>query len=112
MIPIGIRLLFLSFLIITLNIYNINGLPDARPCYDDRTFTSTYINDIIIQLSESFKDDDIARLFNNCWPNTLDTTIYSYDFKNTQDLDSFVITGDIDALWLSLIHISEPTRPY
>ena len=41
------------------------------------------------------QDPDVSILFTNCFPNTLDTTIFAYN-----DTDTFVITGDIDALWL------------
>lgn len=36
--------------------------------------------------------------FNNCFPNTLDTTV-TYSEKNRKP-DTYVITGDIDAMWL------------
>ena len=38
-------------------------------------------------------------MFENCYPNTLDTTV-RYEEKNGKQ-DTFVITGDIDAMWLS-----------
>jgi meiotically up-regulated gene 157 (Mug157) protein len=37
-------------------------------------------------------------MFENCFPNTLDTTV-TYSTKNGRP-DTFVITGDIDAMWL------------
>ena len=37
-------------------------------------------------------------MFENCFPNTLDTTV-RYRVKNGRP-DTFVITGDIDAMWL------------
>jgi len=43
------------------------------------------------------KDPDIAQLFENTFPNTLDTTIRYYD--PDQNL-AFIITGDITAQWL------------
>ncbi len=44
------------------------------------------------------RDEEIAWLFENCFPNTLDTTI---DFEIIDGKpDTFVITGDIDAMWL------------
>jgi len=75
-------------------------LPNGRPNVEDRTFTSTVIDNIITKLTPLFKDGNIATIFSNCFPNTLDTTIANYNFKNENDLDSFVITGDIYALWL------------
>ncbi|CAK5269074.1 unnamed protein product [Mycena citricolor] len=43
------------------------------------------------------KDPDLARLFENTFPNTLDTTV-KY-FNATENL-AFIITGDITAQWL------------
>lgn len=40
----------------------------------------------------------MAWLFENCFPNTLDTTI-DFEMINGKP-DTFVITGDIDAMWL------------
>ena len=41
------------------------------------------------------KDRKLAELFHNCYPNTIDTTV-----KAISQGDSFVITGDIPAMWL------------
>lgn len=35
-------------------------------------------------------------MFEICFPNTLDTTVH----YNETDSDAYVITGDIDAMWL------------
>lgn len=46
-------------------------------------------------------DPDLATLFSNCFPNTLDTTVASYTPSTpTSPPSAFVITGDIDAQWL------------
>ncbi len=37
-------------------------------------------------------------MFENCFPNTLDTTV-EFEMINGQP-DTYVITGDIDAMWL------------
>jgi meiotically up-regulated gene 157 (Mug157) protein len=42
-------------------------------------------------------DPDLARLFRNCFPNTLDTTVGFYDRDQPS---TFIITGDISAMWL------------
>ncbi len=44
------------------------------------------------------KDEKLRWMFENCFPNTLDTTV-RYTLKNGKP-DTFVITGDIDAMWL------------
>lgn len=47
-------------------------------------------------------DLDLARLFTNAYPNTLDTTIQQTACLNSTDCAplSYIITGDIDAMWL------------
>lgn len=78
------------------------SLPDVRPALNKRTFTSEAINNLIAGLVPYFADPNLAQLFSNCLPNTLDTTVYYHGVAEdgTSDLDSFVITGDIEALWL------------
>jgi meiotically up-regulated gene 157 (Mug157) protein len=72
-------------------------VPSVRPAREDRTFSSPAINKLIEDLRPLFKDENIATLFSNCLPNSLDTTIL---YHTTDPLDSFVITGDIEAMWL------------
>ncbi len=43
-------------------------------------------------------DAELAWMFENCYPNTLDTTV-DYEVIDGKP-DTFVITGDIDAMWL------------
>ena len=43
-------------------------------------------------------DTDLARIFGNCFPNTLDTTVEPGEFEGRPD--TAVITGDIAAMWL------------
>ena len=72
-------------------------MPSVRPPRKDRTFSSPAINALIEDLKPLFKDEDMATLFSNCLPNSLDTTIL---YHTVDPLDSFVITGDIEAMWL------------
>jgi len=73
-------------------------LPSKR-CPTQRCFVSPVIDEVTRQVSSRIKDHELARLFSNCFPNTLDTTV---DFNRNADgrPDGFVITGDIDAMWL------------
>lgn len=69
-----------------------------RPPIADRNFTSTAVEATIAKMKKVIKDPEVAWLFENCFPNTLDTTVF---FKMIDGRpDTFVITGDIHAMWL------------
>ncbi len=70
-----------------------------RPPLSERKFTSKAIEDIIQDAKAKISDPEIAWLFENCFPNTLDTTIY-FTVETNGRPDTFVITGDIHAMWL------------
>ncbi|MGI9139256.1 MAG: glycoside hydrolase family 125 protein [Sediminibacterium sp.] len=69
-----------------------------RPSIDKRNFTSVGVNKFIESTKAKIKDPELAWLFENCYPNTLDTTV-EFEMINNQP-DTYVITGDIDAMWL------------
>lgn len=69
-----------------------------RPAIEKRNFTSKGVNQFIEKAKTKIKDPEVAWLFENCYPNTLDTTV-EYELINNQP-DTYVITGDIDAMWL------------
>lgn len=71
---------------------------NSRPEPQDRLFRSDAIEDVIKQVSAKIIDDDIRRMFMQCFPNTLDTTVYHSEHENRPD--TFVVTGDIPAMWL------------
>ncbi|KAJ7767047.1 Six-hairpin glycosidase-like protein [Mycena maculata] len=73
------------------------ALPYMRPSPECRTFNSTSVEKVITDMKARLKDPDLARLFENTFPNTLDTTV-KY-FNVTENL-AFIITGDITAQWL------------
>ncbi|MGZ3298447.1 MAG: glycoside hydrolase family 125 protein [Asticcacaulis sp.] len=73
-------------------------LPSARPAPGDRRFTSPAVEACITRVKAMIGDPALATLFENAFPNTLDTTV-TVSTDNGQP-DSFVITGDIDAMWL------------
>ena len=69
-----------------------------RPKIEDRNFVSPAVEQTILTLKKQIADPELACLFENCFPNTLDTTV---DFEMIDGKpDTFVITGDIDAMWL------------
>jgi hypothetical protein len=75
-----------------------NKFISKRPALADRKFTSVEVEKTIKTVKSVIKDEEIAWLFENCFPNTLDTTI-DYEIIDGKP-DTFVITGDIDAMWL------------
>ena len=72
---------------------------DKRPPVADRKFTSAAIERVIATAGDVIKDPALLALFTNCLPNTLDTTV-SFGRDSAGRPDTFVITGDIDAMWL------------
>lgn len=74
------------------------GLESNRPPYKERTFVSDSVESFINRVKMDIPDPELAWLFENCFPNTLDTTIRMGMVGNKPD--TFVITGDIPAMWL------------
>lgn len=68
-----------------------------RPAPDQRCFVSPAVEATIERVAAGIADAELARVFANALPNTLDTTV---DFRDGPQPDTFVITGDIDAMWL------------
>lgn len=91
-------------------------LPFQRPSQHCRTFSSDLVEKVIRDLNASMIDRDLARIFENAFPNTLDTTVkwhvngnekqkkahfFSSDDEDAwQGAQSFIVTGDINAEWL------------
>jgi uncharacterized protein len=74
------------------------GFESKRPALADRKFTSAQVEAAIASIQKALPGKEIAWLFENCFPNTLDTTV---DFETVDGKpDTYVITGDIDAMWL------------
>ena len=69
-----------------------------RPALKLRRFRSRAVEETIKEVTSFLGDSELAWLFENCFPNTLDTTV-SYSEKDNRP-DTFVITGDIHAMWL------------
>ena len=69
-----------------------------RPEIKNRKFISDAIEAKIAEMKKIIKDEELIWLFENCFPNTLDTTV-TYRTINGRP-DTFVITGDINAMWL------------
>lgn len=74
------------------------GFPVVRTPKGKRNFESKTIEKAITEFQKNVEDEELKWLFNNCFPNTLDTTV-TFN-KNDGKPDTYVITGDIDAMWL------------
>ncbi|RHZ73828.1 hypothetical protein CDV55_105514 [Aspergillus turcosus] len=88
------------------------NLPFQRPAPECRTFSSSEVERVIDDVTSRMVDMDLAQLFRNAFPNTLDTTIRWHTDGSTatkmtkkdgaqwQGPQSFIVTGDINAEWL------------
>ncbi|KAI0438966.1 glycoside hydrolase family 125 protein [Xylaria telfairii] len=77
-------------------------LSSMRPDTACRKYTVPEVENAIGDMKGLVKDPDLFRLFENAFPNTLDTTITWKGFANnsTEEELTFVTTGDIVAMWL------------
>ncbi len=69
-----------------------------RPKLLDRTFTSKAVEKAIKKVKKGISNPELMWMFENCYPNTLDTTV-DYELIDGKP-GAFIITGDIDAMWL------------
>jgi len=76
----------------------VTDFSSRRPPVDRRKFTSQSVEATIARLTRKIADPELAWLFANCFPNTLDTTVRHRTIDGKPD--TFVVTGDIDAMWL------------
>jgi meiotically up-regulated gene 157 (Mug157) protein len=53
------------------------------------------LKNITENINGTRNDEKLKRMFVNCFMSTIDTTV-----KNIEDMTTYVITGDIDAMWL------------
>ncbi|KAI6512922.1 hypothetical protein ACKVV1_007906 [Pyricularia oryzae] len=79
-----------------------NMLPMQRPEPDCRMFVVEEVEETINEMRRAIADPDLFRLFENCFPNTLDTAVKWHGLAaQTKDEElTFIVTGDIDAMWL------------
>lgn len=91
------------------------NLPYQRPQESCRTFSSPAVEKVIEDMTSRLVDKDLAQLFRNTFPNTLDTTIRWHqngsssaaqgqsvkrDGPRWTGPQTFIVTGDINAEWL------------
>jgi meiotically up-regulated gene 157 (Mug157) protein len=72
--------------------------PTVRVPLNERKFSSPAVENVILEIKKNVRNPEIGWLFENCFPNTLDTTV-DFEMINGKP-DTYVITGDIDAMWL------------
>lgn len=70
-----------------------------RPASSDRLFTSAAVESEIARVKGVLTNRKLAWMFENCFPNTLDTTVRYRKDDSGRD-DTVVYTGDIHAMWL------------
>lgn len=71
----------------------------SRPPIKNRLYASQSVERAIQEYSNKMKDPVIRRMFEQCLPNTLDTTVY-YSEDREGVPDAYIVTGDIPAMWL------------
>ena len=77
---------------------NVGKYITQRPKEGKRLFQSDAVEKKIKEIKAMLKNPYLAWMFENCFPNTLDTTVH---FRKTNGKpDTFVYTGDIHAMWL------------
>jgi len=83
------------------NLFDNNLSPifeSKRPAMSQRNFVSVAVDNMIAEVKATISDPELGWLFENCYPNTLDTTVKYTEVNGVPD--TFVITGDINAMWL------------
>lgn len=77
----------------TATVYKTNRMPLKK-----RLFNSKAVEVEIIRVKALLTHQKLAWMFENCFPNTLETTVH-YRMRDGKP-DTFVYTGDIHAMWL------------
>ena len=73
--------------------------PTNRPAEADRLFVSEAVEAEIARIKCVLTNRKLVWMFENCFPNTLDTTVRYRKDADGKD-DTVVYTGDIHAMWL------------
>ena len=89
-------------MVISLPIFSQNNKPEyrsKRPAPEERLFTSWAVEEEIERVCNLLTNPKLAWMFENCFPNTLDTTVH-FRTDSLSNPDTYIYTGDIPAMWL------------
>lgn len=78
----------------------LHNFSHLRPSVEERLFISDSIEATIEKIGSTLVDEDLLQMFYKCFPNTLDTTVHFTEHDDDGLPDTFVVTGDIPAMWL------------
>lgn len=79
-----------------------------RPTPECRKFNLSEVEDSIQEMKELVKDPDLFRLFENAFPNTLDTTV-TWKGVSANDSAEEVCSSAPDSIEVSLMSLSSPS---
>ncbi|KJZ73218.1 hypothetical protein HIM_07415 [Hirsutella minnesotensis 3608] len=81
---------------------HVLALAGARPEPRCRTYAVPEVERTVADARARIRDPDLYRLFENSWPNTVDTTVLwtGVSAENPEEELAFITTGDIHAMWL------------
>ena len=77
---------------------SVQKFKNQRPEKSKRLFRSKAVESEIVRVKSLLTNAKLAWMFENCFPNTLDTTV-RFEMKDGKP-DTSVYTGDIHAMWL------------
>jgi len=72
--------------------------PSVRKPLAMRRFNSRSVENAITEFNAKVKNKELSWLFNNCFPNTLDTTVTFTQIDGKPD--TYISSGETDAMWL------------
>lgn len=78
----------------------LHNFSHLRPGLEERLFRSDSVEATIEKVASEIVDTDLMQMFYKCFPNTLDTTVHFTEHDDEGLPDTFVVTGDIPAMWL------------
>jgi uncharacterized protein len=80
-------------------IFNLSWMRPVTRC---RTFNLSIVDETVDRIGNDISDPDLKRLFTNAFPNTVDTAVKwkGYAANSSDEELTFLITGDINAMWL------------